>query len=251
MPNSTKAIITIASIIMLISGLYLISKSMPPVDRNFVERGSSLNFDSEILASSKSSSLSYWQRDSSLYGIYNHSSQDQVAKVVEIPKIETTSVVDNTQTKTIQPLVDVAKSNFTYEFNKSINQRGVLSLTQSDFDFLNENISDVADYYYNSIKNLYLNQKIYVYSTNIKKLDNSNYLIAFENTTSPQVLEGSTVRSFNPKVYKLSALNNKDGEFEESNLTDLYGYPIISSSNYSNDAATIAPPGYNYTGVHD
>jgi hypothetical protein len=92
MPNSTKATLAIVSIIILISGVFVLTKSRP----------SEVNLNSNITSSSVSIStissvLSTKSSISSL--LISSSSQSEAAKVVEAPKVETAPKVDEPKSK--------------------------------------------------------------------------------------------------------------------------------------------------------
>jgi hypothetical protein len=250
---SNKAIlIAITATVIAASGIFILAKSRPAdIQSNVGTSSASSSLNSVIVKNLQSSSS---------YSVVVSSSV-AVSSIAETPKVETPPVAESKPVvqapayvapqngKGNEPIKQSPVANSTYEFSYSLIERGDLNLTSQDLNFVNENISDVAKYYFNSIKSQYLGQKIYIYANNIKKIDNQNYFIAFENTIIPQVSEGATVRSFNPKVYKLIAISDKDGEFEESNLSNLYSFPIYSNTN--NNGATIAPPGFIPTGGRD
>lgn len=143
--------------------------------------------------------------------------QPKPLPVVEAPKIE--------------PKQPISSYNFNYE----LNQIGGLPLSDFDISFLNKNIGDIADYYYNSVKNLYSNQNIYINSFGIQKQDSVNYLISFFSSTQPQSKQGKSNEQYNNKFFKLTRINERDGNFELTNL-NAFKYEVNNSNiNYPTD----------------
>jgi hypothetical protein len=224
--------ITLASLLVILSaGTYVLTKARS----NEIQPSMLISSSSQSVISSQAISS-----DSKLI-ISSSSSQSQfeVVKVVETPKVESTSkgeepkvVVDNPN----EQVYDKAPSTkplqtFSYEFNYSLSQIGGLPLTDIDISFLNENIADVADYYYNSVQPLFPNQKIYINSYGVQKQDDLNYLIAFTTTFAKDTrIDGPVPRIFSPKVFNFMKTNQHDGLFEEKyGLTYLNGNVLNSN----------------------
>jgi hypothetical protein len=222
---SNKAIlIAITATVIAASGIFILAKSRPAdIQTNVSTSSTSSSLNSVIIKNLQSSSLSSVVVSSSV----------AVSSVTETPKVETPAVVESkpvTQTPAYvapQPQVVNPKGSQVpvtqppilpnrYEFNYPLVQLGGVPFSPVDKSFLQENISDVAAYYYNQIKSQYPNQFIYIYAYNISKTDDLNFQINFENTVSPQVAEGATIRSFNQKTFTLTKTSEIDGVFEES-----------------------------------
>jgi hypothetical protein len=264
MPNQTKALIAIVSIIILVSGIFVLTKSRP----------AEVNLNSNVTSSSVLSSIvnSVLSVKSSISSqLVSSSSQSEIAKVVEAPKVENPQVVNTpklevpkqevTQSLVAQVPIkanlgsceDLGNSNQydyiistdkeCFRYSYLVNVVGKNYLSPTDEKFIKENINDVAIYYHNSVRSNYPTIKHYVKSLYIQKLDDNSYIINFSSSYKP-LNEGSTESQSN-KTYKLIPISSKDGEFEE---VLNYQFPQFMPSN---SAAVIAPPGYIPTGGHD
>jgi hypothetical protein len=238
MPNSTKAIIAIVSIIILISGVFVLTKSRP------TEVNLNSNLTSSLVSNSVTSSV-LSIRSSTSSQIISSSSQSEAAKVVE-----TTPVVE-------KPIVEVPKQNnfqlpssnfkLLYKFSDERKNGGEL-IADSDVNFLNENIQDIANYYHTNFKNLFPTGDHVIDVNKFKKNSNLEYLVQLSTRINPANGEGAVLYK-NATTYKLFKLNQNDGEFEQ-----LYNYtwsedPAIQA--VSNSGATIALPGHIYSGGND
>lgn len=228
MPNSTKAIIAIVSVIILSSGIFVLTKSRP------VENPAVTVSSSSVAVQVSSSSKSVLSSSSQ---VVSSSSQSEIIKdpKVENPKVE----VPNVETPQPRPLpiVETPKTKLTnqgsceglgnvnfyeyviktnidcFKYANLANQVGKNPLSQTDYDFLRKNVNDIAIYYHDSIRSTYPTDKHYVKSLVIQKLDDNTFVINFSSSFG--VLQEGATEARNIKNYKLIPINNEDGEFEE------------------------------------
>ena len=190
-----------------------------------------LSSTSQLVSATKSQTISSSSQISSSVIVVSSS---EMVKVVEIPKVEQPKV-EVPQQKTVQAPVNKP----TYEFNYQLNQIGGLNLSNFDISFLNENIGDVADYYYNSVQPIYPNQKLFINSYGVQKIDDLNYLIGFNTTFIPRAKEGQMAKIFDSKVYTFVRTNEHDGLFEVTNLKSIDAN-ILNTTTYSEISPSIS-----------
>jgi hypothetical protein len=241
---SNKAQIAIAIISLFViatSGIYILVKNRPAVNPVGVAvSGSSQSSSSQLISSSSNSSIL-----SSSSEVPKVVSSESV-KVVEAPKIEvqqpkqeTTIESPEHQNTTKIPCILPEYTSFScYSFAYYPTQLGDNQLNNFDLGFLQENIDDIANYYYDSIKNSLVSNDYYIHSNGIQKLDNKNYLINFYFQDYSFKIGDSYEQLF-PKTYKFTRINKHDGEFEQAPnynfpTTIQYGQNINSVSSQIN-----------------
>lgn len=225
-------LIALTAIIIAASGIFILAKSRP------ADIQSNVGIVSSVITPAISSNIKSSSSSSLVV-----SSSVTASSVVETSKVETPPVVESkpvvqapvyvapqpvTPTpqsgkgnevvdSTIQAPVANLSYNLNYKFSNN-NRSGGLEISQNDSNFLEENIGDIADYYFNQVKNLFPDKNKIVTVYNFQKYDSSNYYIEMGMRVNPISGEGS-ISYPNRKIYKFARINEHDGNFEE-----VYGY---------------------------
>jgi hypothetical protein len=213
-------LIAITAVVIASSGIFILAKSRPADIQSNVNATLSSSLNSVIVKNLQSSSLSSVVVSSSV----------TVSSVVETPKAETQPVVESKPVaqapayfspqngKGNEPIQQSPIVNSTYNLNYSFLQVGPTPLKEFDVSFLNENIGDVADYYYNSIKPFYPNQSIFINSYGVQKESDLIYYIHFNSTLTKPNADVIAPKGFNAKIYKFTRTSLHDGNFEEQSF---------------------------------
>jgi hypothetical protein len=224
MSTQVKTLIVALILIILASGTYILTKSRS-VENPSVSVAS-ISVAIQVSSSSKSVLSSSSQ-------VVSSSSQSESVKVVEAPKVQTSPVVEKPQ-----PIIEAHKPNFKlfYQFNDK-NKTGGQAITDLDINFLNENIQDLANYYYEEIKNLFPNNSHIVTVYKFQKATEGTYYIELSMQINPLSGEGG-ISYPNRKLYKFTQTNRHDGLFEE---IPSYTFPLITDSNQSLNSISSQP----------
>jgi hypothetical protein len=234
-------LIAITAVVIAASGIFILAKSRPAdIQSNVNTSSASSSLNSVIVKNLQSSSSSSVVVSSSV----------AVSSIAETPKVETSPVVESKPAvKTPgyvapqngngnEPIKQSAIVNSTYNFNYSFLQVGLTPLTEFDISFLNENIGDVADYYYNSIKPFYPNQSIFINSYGVQKESDLIYYIHFNSTLTKPNADVIASKGFNAKIYKFTRTSLHDGNFEEQS----FNVPKPIKNQEENTSVLIDPP---------
>ena len=147
-------------------------------------------------------------------------SSSEVAKVVEVPKAsETKNIIEIPNSEQIRieslrpKIIQTPEFKLFYKFNDK-NKSGGQSISESDITFLNNNIQDLANYYFAEVKNLFPSNDRLLNAYKFQKLDNSSYVIQMSIIFNPSSGEGAVLYP-NPKTYKLTKTSQTEGELKE------------------------------------